>query len=171
MEPGRVNCLAVDSSETSETAFNWYVKNYHQKNDTLLIVHIHEVPQLPMMKVLSDAYCGDFYSVPHYFFPNNEQYRTQIKKSIEEAKAIVEKFKTFCVEKEIKFNEIVLDDNFKSPGYMICELAKKKAATVIVMGQRGLGAISRLFLGSTSDYVLHHSDVPVIVIPPTISSR
>ncbi|XP_002158649.1 universal stress protein Sll1388 [Hydra vulgaris] len=155
MEHGRVNCLAVDNSETSETAFNWYIKNYHKKNDTLIILHIHEIPQLPLMGILSGIY------------PNTLEHRALVEKSIEDAKAVVEKFKNLCIEKEVNFNEIILDDNFKSPGYMICELAKKKAASVIVMGQRGLGALSRLFLGSTSDYVLHHSDVPVIIIPPT----
>ena len=48
---------------------------------------------------------------------------------------------------------------------MICELAKEKNAASITMGQRGLGTISRALLGSTSDYVLHHSHVPVMVVP------
>ncbi|XP_004206820.1 uncharacterized protein LOC100205851 [Hydra vulgaris] len=159
METGRINCLAVDASETSELAFNWYAKNYHRKKDTLIILHIHEVPQLPMMGILSGIY------------PTTDEHRKTIEDSVKAAKAVVEKFKNLCVEREIEFNEIILDDNFKSPGHMICELVKKKAATVVVLGQRGLGAVSRTFLGSTSDYVLHHSNVPVIVIPPTTPSQ
>ena len=63
------------------------------------------------------------------------------------------KFETFMVEGEHK------------PAHMICELAKGKNAASITMGQRGLGTISRALLGSTSDYVLHHSHVPVMVVP------
>ena len=53
-----------------------------------------------------------------------------------------------------------------SVGHTICKMAKENGATTIVMGQRGLGAIRRTFLGSSSDYVLHHAHVPVAVIPP-----
>ena len=51
------------------------------------------------------------------------------------------------------------------PAHVICGLAKEKNAASITMGQRGLGTISRALLGSTSDYVLHHSHVPVMVVP------
>ena len=54
-----------------------------------------------------------------------------------------------------------------SVGHTICEIAKENNASTIVMGQRGLGAIRRTFLGSTSDYVLHHAHIPVAVIPPS----
>ncbi|XP_065675480.1 uncharacterized protein LOC136091701 [Hydra vulgaris] len=153
-----MNCLAVDDGDASEQAFDWYVQNYHRKNDTLIILHIHEVPELPLMGILSGIY------------PANKEHHIQIDKSVKAAQAVAEKFKKLCKEKEIEFNEIILDDNFKSPGNMICELANKKLATVIVLGQRGLGAMTRIILGSTSDYVIHHSKVPVIVVPPNTAS-
>ena len=61
--------------------------------------------------------------------------------------------------------EFLLADAHHKPGHVICELAKEKNAASITMGQRGLGTISRALLGSTSDYVLHHSHVPVMVVP------
>ncbi|KAL2914179.1 hypothetical protein HK105_206270 [Polyrhizophydium stewartii] len=36
-------------------------------------------------------------------------------------------------------------------------------ADLVVMGSRGLGALSRTFLGSVSDYLTHNLKVPVIV--------
>ena len=33
------------------------------------------------------------------------------------------------------------------------------------MGTRGLGKIRRTFLGSVSNYVLHHAHIPVIIVP------
>jgi nucleotide-binding universal stress UspA family protein len=44
--------------------------------------------------------------------------------------------------------------------------AKRLDADIIVVGSRGLSTISRLLLGSTSEFLIHHSPIPVIVVPP-----
>ena len=54
-----------------------------------------------------------------------------------------------------------------SIGHTICEVAKENKANIIVIGQRGLGALRRTFLGSVSDYVMHHTHIPVAIVPPT----
>ena len=51
------------------------------------------------------------------------------------------------------------------PGEAICDLVKECDLDLCVMGSRGIGAIRRTFVGSVSDYVLHHSHVPVIICP------
>lgn len=43
--------------------------------------------------------------------------------------------------------------------------AKRLSADIIVMGSHKKGALSRLLLGSTSEGVLHHSAIPVMIIP------
>ena len=48
-------------------------------------------------------------------------------------------------------------------GKAIIEAAKECDARVIVTGSRGQGRLSRTILGSTSDYILHHSDRPVAI--------
>lgn len=50
-----------------------------------------------------------------------------------------------------------------SPGEVICQVAKDENAALIVTGTRGMGKIRRTFLGSVSDYILHHAHVPVLV--------
>jgi hypothetical protein len=37
-------------------------------------------------------------------------------------------------------------------------------ADVLIMGCRGLGMFKRTFLGSTSDYCIHHANCPVIIV-------
>jgi nucleotide-binding universal stress UspA family protein len=44
--------------------------------------------------------------------------------------------------------------------------AGESNADVIVMGMRGLGGAQRLLLGSTSEHVLEHAAIPVVVVPP-----
>ena len=36
--------------------------------------------------------------------------------------------------------------------------------TVIFMGSRGLGAVARFWLGSSTNYVLHHCELPLVVV-------
>lgn len=49
------------------------------------------------------------------------------------------------------------------PGEEIVQAAIKEGADFIVTGSRGLGKLRRTFLGSVSDYVVHHATVPVLV--------
>jgi nucleotide-binding universal stress UspA family protein len=49
------------------------------------------------------------------------------------------------------------------PGEAIIKAANDEGACMIVCGTRGHGKLKRAFLGSVSDYVAHHSTVPVII--------
>ncbi|CAH8524861.1 unnamed protein product [Dicrocoelium dendriticum] len=52
------------------------------------------------------------------------------------------------------------------PGPALVNFITEHKADMVVMGNRGIGALRRTFLGSVSDYVLHHAHVPVAIIPP-----
>ncbi len=55
--------------------------------------------------------------------------------------------------------------NYGDSGPLICTAAKDWAADSIVMGRReGQSMLSEIFLGSTSNYVLHHAHCSVTVI-------
>ena len=47
----------------------------------------------------------------------------------------------------------------------IIELSLKKHTTFIVMGTHGRTGISHLVTGSTAEYIIRHSLVPIIVVP------
>ncbi len=48
---------------------------------------------------------------------------------------------------------------------VLLETARQKEAAAIVVGSHGEGAMSAAFLGSTALKLLHHSDIPVLVVP------
>jgi nucleotide-binding universal stress UspA family protein len=61
--------------------------------------------------------------------------------------------------------------NTGSPGRMICELAKLWNADLIVMGRRGRSGLAEIFLGSESNYVLHHAPCSVQIVHLPVSSK
>lgn len=53
-----------------------------------------------------------------------------------------------------------------SPGPSICQLAASWEADMIMVGSRGRKGLSELFLGSVSNYVMHHAHCSVMVVHP-----
>ena len=49
-------------------------------------------------------------------------------------------------------------------GLMICRTATETGADVVVVGSHGYGFLKRLAIGSVSEYVVRHCDVPVLVV-------
>ncbi|MBD1887629.1 universal stress protein [Microcoleus vaginatus] len=50
------------------------------------------------------------------------------------------------------------------PGHCICESAENWGADLIVLGRRGRTGFTEAFLGSVSNYVVHHASCSVLVI-------
>ncbi|MDB9345544.1 universal stress protein [Nodularia spumigena CS-586/05] len=50
------------------------------------------------------------------------------------------------------------------PSRTICEVARSSQADLIVLGRRGLSGMSEFFLGSVSNYVLHHAPCSVLTV-------
>ncbi|MFN5065434.1 MAG: universal stress protein [Aphanizomenon sp.] len=61
--------------------------------------------------------------------------------------------------------------NTGSPGRMICELATSWDADLIIMGRRGRSGLAEFFLGSVSNYVLHHAPCSVQIVHLPIGSQ
>jgi len=49
-------------------------------------------------------------------------------------------------------------------GTKIVKFAHDKNLDVIVIGSRGMGSMQEFFLGSTSNYVMHQSKIPVLIV-------
>jgi nucleotide-binding universal stress UspA family protein len=50
------------------------------------------------------------------------------------------------------------------PGEAIVAEAARSGADLVVLGSHGQGALTDLLLGSVSQYVIHHADVPVCIV-------
>lgn len=99
------------------------------------------------------------YAPPHSEFRGvgsvEKSLNVQVKKFMEEAKVLAAK-------NGIVFNEKIARGEI---GYNIIKLAHGKSNfDMIVMGTRGRSSTKEMFFGSVSNYVIHTSKIPVVVV-------
>ena len=63
-------------------------------------------------------------------------------------------------------NGILFDDKvvYGDEGPKITSFASQKSYDIIIMGSRGMSSLKEAFLGSTSNFVLHKSKIPVLIV-------
>ena len=91
----------------------------------------------------------------------DEQIRPLEKLLLTDAVKIMKKAKTVCAQNGVLFHDKIL---YGDEGVKIVDYAKKKKFDIIVIGSRGRSGLKEIFLGSTSNYVLHKSPIPVLVV-------
>lgn len=136
----RVIVIGIDNSDFAEKSFDWYCDNIRRPNDEVVLVHCPETYDFTMA---SPAVV--------------KQLLEELEKSV---RSIEDKYKTKAKAKNV-------DGKFRTgqgkPGELLISVAKEENATMIITGSRGLGKLRRTILGSVSDYVIHHSHIPVLV--------
>ena len=80
---------------------------------------------------------------------------------LDNAQKIMKKAKLKSAQKGILFFDRV---SYGDEDKRIVDIAEKKDYDLIVIGSRGMGAAKEIFLGSTSNYVLHKSKKPVLIV-------
>lgn len=83
------------------------------------------------------------------------------KEALKIADKVMEKAKKRAAQNGIVFNKKI---DFGDPAYMIVKFSKSLHYDIIVIGARGMSGIKDIFLGSTSNYVLHKAKAPVIIV-------
>jgi nucleotide-binding universal stress UspA family protein len=76
----------------------------------------------------------------------------------------IEQLQTYAAQAKERGVQVDISQNFGNSGSMICEVAKSWSADAIVMGRNQKSMLREIFLGSTSNYVLHHAPCSVMVI-------
>ena len=145
--------VCVDNCEHSLRAFNWYHKHFYRDGHTVGLVHIYTPPHVP---TFATGYPLEVY---------DGEYQRWLDEAVKKSASITQKFEELCVQRGMKWR-VFSAQKIESVGHTICQVAQVNHATCIVMGQRGFGAIKRAILGSVSDFVLHHANMTVVIVPP-----
>ena len=97
--------------------------------------------------------------------PSHSEFRggRSVEKSLhKEVKKFMEEAKTLAAQNGIVFKEKIMNGD---TGYNIIKLAHgKENFDMIVIGSRGRSSAKEMFFGSTSNYVIHTSKIPVVVV-------
>lgn len=142
--------IPVDGSKGAQTAFDFYIENLKRDCDEVLLLHVQHTPHLNLVSLHEPL------SLP------TEDWTKKLKEEILKSQKLIAHFEMLC--ETHKLHKTTLLANGK-PGEAICEKAKVNNVDMIVMGSRGQNAIRRTFVGSVSDYVLHHAHIPITVVP------
>jgi nucleotide-binding universal stress UspA family protein len=76
----------------------------------------------------------------------------------------LERLQSYLIQAQDRQLKAEIFQNIGDAGRVICETAKKCAADLIVIGRHQKSILSEVFLGSTSNYVLHHAPCSVMVL-------
>lgn len=148
---GNVVIFAMDGSDIAINALKWYASKCHRPEDVVVLVYAVEMSEI-------------FTSAQWLQTPNTEDidaFQTIFRHEIEK---IQKKLQTFTkVLRQLEINGSVRSTHACKPGEGIINVAKELNATMIVTGSRGHGKLRRTLLGSVSDYLIHHADIPVLV--------
>jgi nucleotide-binding universal stress UspA family protein len=162
--------VAIDDSDANRAVFQQALDIAKRTDACLMLMHVL-YPGEKDGPILPSAY------TPYYYPVISE---SVIRRFQEEWKAdeanglqLLQQFtqKATAVGVTTEFTQ-----NAGEPGKLICALARDWGADLIVLGRRGRTGLSELFLGSVSNYVLHHAPCSVLTVQgkrteaPTLAS-
>lgn len=150
--------VAMDSSEISKNAFNEALALAKATGANLMLLHVlsseeEGYPEMP-----------NFSSVVYY-----SEAGGRIMRVYQERLEAFEKQSLDLLQSHSnKATAVGITADFTqksgSPGPTICEFARTWDADLIMMGRRGYSGLSELFLGSVSNYVLHHASCSILIV-------
>jgi nucleotide-binding universal stress UspA family protein len=150
---------AIDLSAAGESVFNEALSVVEKYGATLLLLHVlsHEedYSPLPIPPDLGELYParGNDLTLDYW--------RQQWQEFEAKGLTMLQEKSKLAVDKGIKgdYRQI-----YGQAGKAICKVAREEDIDLIVIGRRGRSGLGELFLGSVSNYVLHHAPCSVLIV-------
>ncbi|ONM09313.1 Ethylene-responsive protein [Zea mays] len=148
---------AVDASEESLHALSWALDNVVRchPDATLVVVHAQHAAD-------HFAYPVAAHGIGIVYAPSSAVESVRAAQE-ESSRRVVARALDICKERQVDATGAVVEGDAKEA---IRQAVERMQAGLLVLGSRGLGAIKRAFLGSVSDYLIHHACCPVLVVRP-----
>ncbi|KAE8677760.1 USP-like protein isoform 3 [Hibiscus syriacus] len=146
--------VAVDEGGESMYALSWCLKNLVPQSSKDTLILLYAKPQRAVYSSLDGT--GYLFSA--------DILATMDKYSDDVATCIIEKAKRIC--RDQADHEVKVEVKIESgdPRDVICQVADKINADVLVMGTHGYSLIKRAFLGSVSNHCAQNVKCPVLIV-------
>lgn len=157
--------VALDRSEIGQQVFEEALGLAKLTQASLMLLHVlspeeEGSPYVPMLSNL-DYYPG---LTSQSFELYQNQWDTFKNQGIQMLQSFYAQANTAGVTTEFT-------QNIGNPGRIVCDLASNYDADLIVMGRRGRSGVMELFLGSVSNYVLHHAPCSVHIVHLSLTPK
>jgi len=148
----RVVVVAIDVSDHSRHAFEWYLNNAWKNDDLIILVHCPEAPKLPTFSFKSGL------------APPVDEWKKILDEMNAKARKLEEDYEGTCAIKKLKYK--VRTEAMKNIGEGVLRIAEEETADAIVCGSKIMsGKYSSK--GYTCNFIIQNSTIPVIVVPTT----
>ncbi|OVA02547.1 Universal stress protein A [Macleaya cordata] len=152
--------IAVDEGEESMYALSWAVKNVVSENSNDTLILLYAKPPRTVYTALDGTGMRSDRREGYLF--SSDIIQTMEKYSKEVADCVIEKAKRICKDlHNVKVEARVENGDARD---VICEMAEKLGADVLVLGTHGYGLIKRAFLGSVSTHCAQNVKCPVLIV-------
>lgn len=111
---------------------------------------------------------------PYSLYPLMGYYSEITQTALENYNERLKAYENDCLKKLAAYQEQAISEGIEietsqmtgGPGHGICETAEKWNADLILLGNRGRTGLGEMFLGSISNYVMHHAPCSVLILRP-----
>lgn len=152
--------VALDRSQTSDSIFEAALVLAQAYSARLMLLHVlssQSADSPPDPRMISLGIEGQL-SMAWV-----KSYHDQWAKFEQESLELLKTFEDQAMQAGI---ETELAQTYGNPGRVICDVAQSWNADLVVMGRRGRSNLTELFLGSVSNYVIHHVACSVYLVHP-----
>ena len=163
--------VAMDNSAAAQAVFAKAVALARAMDANLMLLHVLYADDgggigLPMYPIDNKNSPSMSMPLPASFFPpyddlDWEAYRQQWNVIEEEGLERLQLYTEQATDEGVK-TEFTQTSGY--PGQTIRKLAQTWGSDLIVMGSRGRKGLSEIFLGSVSNYVMHHAPCSVLIV-------
>ncbi len=141
--------LPTDGSDNANKAVDYVHELAKKFNSEVVLLHTFEVSD-ELTRIV-----GKFDNILGQQLKDMEHYMTDY------GKAILNKIKNEFEKDGITVKTIIVS---AKPSHEIIKTIDTEKCELVVMGSRGLNTLKSILLGSVSNYVIHHTKCPVILV-------
>lgn len=149
---------ALDLSDTHDRIFAEAIALATANSAQLMLVHV--------LSPFDEGYPGPIFPGADGVYPIMHQ--EAIDRYVQDLRMVEQQgldlLRSLCHQSTTAGIPTEFSQNIGNPGRVICDLARNWDADLVVLGRRGRVGLSELFLGSVSNYVMHHAPCSVLTI-------